>query len=59
MYNVTKVFYFKQMLFFWAFYLSDIPKKQLSQFPQKILSSTHISNIDQNNKYFWSTKSAY
>ncbi len=32
--NVTKVFYFKLILFFWTFYSSKILKKHASRFPQ-------------------------
>ncbi len=47
-YKSTKDFYFK-MLFFWTLYSSNnLFKKNVWQFPQKILSSTTVFNIDNN-----------
>ncbi len=44
------------MLFFWTFYLS---KDREKWFSQKILGSTTVFNIDNNQKCFLSSNSAY
>ncbi len=55
-YNVTKYFCFKQMLFIWTFYLTKNIK--ICIMVSSILISTIVLNID-NNKCFLSSKSAY
>ncbi len=49
------------MLFFWTLYSLKDLKKIYHSFHKKTLSSqtAKLFNIDSNNKYFLSTKSAY
>ncbi len=35
-FNITKDFYFRKILFFWTFYSSNDPENNASQFPPKI-----------------------
>ncbi len=51
-----KTFYFKQMLFPWTFY-SRILKKKFHGFYKNIKHT--VFNINNNNEYFMSSKSAY
>ncbi len=46
------------MLFLWTLYSSENPENKINQFPQKYWQHT-VFNIDNNQKCFLSSKSAY